>query len=416
MNPPSMTEFFNKLSKKVGLNIPYFLTSSFWVVLRYSLLGILSLVTSIGFARLGSQTLYGQYQFVISLVSFFSVITLPGLNIVALKAVVNNLPGIIRDTARLCFRLSLVVGIVIILIGAYYLFKVQDTAIGWAFISAGIFVPFFYGPNGWYTFYEGKLDFASPTQRVLLMNGLVTMALLYGLWHDWPLIWLIAAYFAITSLLTSLYYLQVSHRIPHKPQPVDMKAGINYTLQKWTLTLPETLQPLILTLVYDFATLGSFLIAYTLVNSAVGLVGALASTYFPLLMKYKQLPHKKIIMQNLAIGFVLASAYFVVVRFAFVPLYGANNTTSYQLAQYFSGIVLFLPLKLYFSNYFTAHARHKPIIISSIISYSIAVVVFFVLSNHMVTALVSYLYTSHLVMIGMLGFSYLRSIRQPTHP
>src|SRR3989304_3173984 len=94
------------LSKRAGLNLRYFLTSGSWVAGRYVLMGLLSLGISVAFARLGTAELYGQYQFVLAVVSFLSILSLPGLNTVTLIAVAKGIPRVLVDATRVCFRAS----------------------------------------------------------------------------------------------------------------------------------------------------------------------------------------------------------------------------------------------------------------------------------------------------------------------
>jgi len=403
----------SRLSQKVGLDLDYFLPSGLWVGARYTILGILSLGISIAFARLGTAELYGQYQFSLALVSFLSVLTIPGLNTVALIAVAKGIPKVLLSATRICFQAGWLVSVLVALIGIYYLTIKDQPAVGWSLVGASALLPFFYGPNGWYTYYEGKRDFQSTTKRILLTNGLVALLLLWGLWQDWSLPILVIGYFFVNAALTTFYYQEIRKKISSDP-PVnaDVKAGVLYTLQKSSYTLPDTIQPLLISSLFGFGTLGIFMIAYALVNSANGLIGALSATYFPLLLKYKKLVHGRIVLQNLGLGLLLAIAYFSFVTVLFIPLYGTRFIDSFQLAQYFSGVVVLMPLKLYFSSYFTAQNAPGLLIRTNLASYAIAVAVFLLVgTTSVIASFVSYYAALQLATVIILGIAYYRRVR-----
>jgi O-antigen/teichoic acid export membrane protein len=400
----------DRLGKKAGLNLQYFLASGLWVSVRYVLMGLLSLAISVAFARLGGKELYGQYQFILAIVAFLSILSIPGLNIVSLKAVAKGAPNVLIAATRVCFKAAWLASLAVLVIGIYYLNFRGETAVGWSLVTASLLIPFFYGPNGWYTYYEGNLDFRSPTKRVLLTNGLVALVILLGLFQHWSLAVLVGSYFLINAVLSVFFYLEVKKKIREPaPKNVDVKNGVFYTLQKSSSALPQTIQPLIISSFFGYGTLGVFMIAYTLVNSASGLVGALSATYFPLLMKYTKLWHRRIIFQNLVLGILLAGAYWVFVKLLFVPLYGANFLDSYSLARYFAVAVALLPLQLYFQNYFTANTRPGLIVGANLASFAVALAVFLGLRGTGITqSLIGYVYALGLSSILILGLAYWR--------
>jgi len=403
----------HQLSQKVGLDLDYFLPSGLWVAMRYILLGIFSLGISIAFARLGTAELYGQYQFSLAVVSFLSVLALPGLNTVSLIAAAKGMPKVLLSATRVCFQASWLVSVLVAVIGIYYLAAKNQLGVGWSLVGASALLPLFYGPNGWYAYYEGQRDFRSTTKRILLTNGLIALLLLFGLWQDWSLPALVVSYFLVNAVLTVFFYQEVRKRIDNDtPAHVDVKAGVLYTLQKSSSTLPDTVHPLVVSSLYGFGTLGIFMIAYTLVNSASGLISALSATYFPLLLKYKKLVHGKIVLQNMALGLVLAAGYTIFVTYLFAPLYGERFLESFRLAQYFSSAVALIPLKLYFASYFTAHNEPGLVIRANLASYATALAVFLLLGVVGVTgSLVGYYVTLQLAAAFILGTAYYHRVR-----
>jgi len=368
------------LSRKIGLNLEYFLSSGSWVAARYIFLGLLSLGISIAFARLSTAELYGKYHFTLAVINFLSLLSLPGLNTMALIAAAKGSPQTIIATTRIGFRMSWLMSALAVLIGIYYLLVQLQPGLGWALIGASAFLPFFFGPNAWYAYYEGdRRDFRSTTVRIILANGLVFLALLVGLWQDWSLPALVTIYFAVNAALTVWFYQEVRKKITEiKPVKINIWEGIRYTSQKSSTTLPETIQPVVISTLLGFDQLGIFMIAYTLVHSASGLLGALSATYFPLLVSYKKILHGRIVWQTIGLGLFVAITYWLFVTLMFRPLYGERFHESFQLAQYFAPVVALIPLKLYLANYFTTHDQPSFVARANTASYTIALAVFLV--------------------------------------
>jgi O-antigen/teichoic acid export membrane protein len=413
-----LTLFVEQLEKRTGLNLRYFAVSGFWVTIRYILLGLLSLATSVAFARLATQEIYGQYQFVFSIISLLSLLSLPGLNTISLRGVSKGLLGTVLTTTKLSFRASWLVALGACLTGLFFLVVKDEPTTGWSLIGVSVFLPFLYGTNTWYTYYEGQMDFRSPTIRIPSMIALGALWLVIGIWQQWSLSALIIGYFGISAVITSLYYLEVVRNLQQTQSnkttdAVSPRLGIAYTLQKFSSSIPDTVQTLLVASLYDYSSLGVISIGYILINSASGLIGALSSTYFPLLMKYKQLPHGRIILQNLVIGVVLVAVYYIFVRIAFVPIYGGQLQNSFYLALSLSGALIFLPLRLYFASYLTAHHAPSALTMANIVSYLLAASVFLTLRTWAPTnAFTAYFYVLQGSTVLILGFLYWQRTKQ----
>lgn len=410
----SLDSLLDWAGEKLGLNVRYFVASGSWVAARYILLGLLSLALSVAFARLGGKELYGEYQFSLAVVGFLSFLSLPGLNTVGLRAVASGKLGVLVSATRASFRISFLMSLIVALVGVYYLTSRGHVAVGWSLVAASILLPFFYGPNGWIAYYEGRLNFHAPTKRILLLNALLALFLLAGLWKHWPLPALVVGYYLVNASLTTAFYREVRKRIRDKvPKNVDLKAGALYTLQKFSSTVPDTAQPFVISTLFGYGALGIFMVAYTLANSASGLMGALAATYFPLLIKYARLSHLRIVLQNVVLGVLLAGAYWLFITVFFIPLYGMQFLDSFYLAQYFTGMVALLPLRLYLTNYFTAQTSGKIVTIANLVAFSIAIINFFLLTDFGLNeALIGYTYSLQISMVLILGVAYYRRVHK----
>lgn len=147
-----------KYGDKLGLDLPYFIGNGFWVSIRLFFEILAGLALSVAFARLATQEMYGQYQFVLSVFALVSILSIPGLNTSIIKSAAEGKDGDYRSVVKTSFYWSFIGVPIIFLIGGYYYF-IGSVSLGGAFMVAAIFFPFFYAPNTWYSFLQGKKRF-----------------------------------------------------------------------------------------------------------------------------------------------------------------------------------------------------------------------------------------------------------------
>lgn len=397
-------DWLDRLEVRLGVNLRAAATHGGWVTLRYACLAALSLLVSVSFARLGTPELYGQYQLVLSILALLSFLTLPGLNTLSLRAIAQGAPGMLRRATRLSFSLAAGAG----LLGAGYaalLLARGETELGWALAVGSLALPFVYGPNAWYTYYEGRRDFRHPSLRVVALSAIASSLIVVGLRLDWPLVGLVATFVGTSGLLTSLYYWEVRPKLGPPAPTLDLGLALRYTLQKVSATLPDAIQPMVIVAVFDVVTLGFFTIAYTVANAASGFLAALAATYFPSLVTARRLNHRPVLLGQLGLGIIIALGYWLIVRLGFLPLFGTEVGPSYQLALLLTPIIGLLPLRQYLVTFLTAKGAPSGTIWANLSSLALAIV-WLLASSQLgsLPALVGYLAVLHgtaiLILLG----------------
>ncbi len=408
----------NYLSKKFGIDLNYFLPQGILVAGRFVVTTLITLLISVAFARLTSKETFGQYQYVLSIASLLSIFSLPGLNTAALRAFVEGDEHAIQRSVRYSFLGSLIASLILVVFGLYDSIHGQRM-LGMAIALSGVFMPFFYAPNNWYLYYEGKLNFRSSTLRLIAANLILLIGILIGLKNGFNLVGLVLLYFGLNATLTVYFYLEGKKKVT---SPVTIsKLNINYaircTIQKFTGTLGENIQSVAVSTLFGFANLAIYQVAQSFVNAFVGLTGALSATYFPLLVKYKRFNHTLIVIQHIIIGIIFWLGYLVAVRFLFTPLYGIKYHESIELAHRLSFIVIVLPLRVYLCNFLSVQDRNQFVIGTNLVASAIALSLFYVVKNQgFFPAAILYLYSLNLLMVlpllGFYLFSTAKSQRQ----
>jgi len=390
-------ELLLKYSRKIGLDLPYFIKHSFWITIRYVVVGLFGLLITVGFARLGTKELLGQYQYVISILALLSIFSLPGLNLAALREVTKGNTGAVRQAIWKSFKWSWLAFPIIIGYGIFT-FLHGRPLLGEALILAGILFPFFYAPNTWYVFYEGRSHFKLVTARIILSTIIINLALFAGLYAKIGLFWLIAIYFGVNAVCSWFFYGEMKSKMKSASAPLDMKYGLSCTVQKFTFSLTDALPPIVISFIFGFASVAIYQITYLSLSLIAGFVTALSATYLPLLFKYQKLNHKKFAALNLLIGLLMFAGFLIFIRLFFILFYGEQYRASYDLAWIFSFLIITFPLRTYLINFFTSRDKNKLIIIFNLIANLCApVMLYLTKGSGFIFSASAYLYSLQLI-------------------
>lgn len=375
--------FANLVSQAFGVDGDYLLRSGFWVSFRYGFVSIIGLATTILFTRMAPKEVYGAYQYVISFVAFFSFLSLPGLNMAALKAVAKGNDGAVFQAIKWSF-LSGLLGIPCIIGYGLYYSGAQEIPLALLVAVALAFVPF-YAFNTWYVFYEGRQDFFSVAWRALLAAVVSFLALWAMLLLGASLTTIVLVYFG-TGILSSLVFsAEIWLRLRRSPaavfvpagEPLDVGYGLGVTGQKLVFNASETLPLMVIGSVYGFVEVAVFQVAFFVYSSVSGYVGALVAMYIPRLFSGTRLERGKMITHNLFSGVLIAGgmAAFLVAIFPF--LFGNGYRESMHIAWYLLPAVALLPLKSYLTSYFTANHQLTLTVAAYLVGNSLAGIAFY---------------------------------------
>lgn len=195
-----------KYGRKMGLDLTYFMKNGFYTVLRQGIEGVAGIFLAIVFARLASQEIYGQYQFILSIFATVSILSIPGLNVSLINSVAKGSDGDYKKVVKASFFWSLLGVPALLAIGAYYFFF-GNHSLGIGLMVAAVFFPFFYAPNTWYSFLQAKERFDillrySSIQAIL--NALATIIIIFFSRNN--LFPILVVYLASYTFFNGYYY------------------------------------------------------------------------------------------------------------------------------------------------------------------------------------------------------------------
>lgn len=396
--------------KKIGLDLNYFIKSGFWITFRYGFVSLFGLALSIGFARLATKELLGEYQMILAFLSLISIFSLPGLNLSALKSVTRGDDGAVVKAVRLSFLGSLMALPFIAGYAAYIFFIQGNSLIGLAFLLGAFFFPFFYAFNTWYVFYEARSIFYPVTWRVTLLSLLTTLGLLGALSLQANLLMLLAIYFGVNSLFNGIFFWEVWKRVKKekkREESLDIGYGLSVSGQKFVFSLAENLPVLALSFLFGFETLALFQIAYFFISAIAGLMSGLSAAYLPLLFRYKKLAYGRVLVQNIVIGIILFVVFRIFLEVFFIFMYGEAYRESLSIARNLSFLLIFFPLKTFLLNFLTTQSKNLAIVITFLFANAVSLAVLYTAKNIPFPVSVSfYLYALNISLVIPLLFIY----------
>ncbi len=362
--------FLESLGKRVGLDLTYFLKSGFWVSVRYGLIAFLGVVLSVGFTRLGTKELFGQYQSVLALLSLLSVFSLPGLSMAAFKCAVAGDDSAVLKAVRYSFYTSLLALPFIVSYAAYAFWWQEEVQYAEALILGALFFPFLYATNKWYVVYEAHSIFAAVTWRMLLLTVVTTFGVLATLFFHGGLLAALLVFFLTTAFFHGFFSLEVKKKLKQKEEKhsLNIRYGVFVSLQKFAFSLSENVPTLVISFLFGFELLALFQVAFLTVNAVAGFLNGLGATYLPLLFRYQKLAHGRIFLQNIVLGVLLFIVFRIFLELLFIPLYGEAYQESFSIARMLSWLVILFPLKSFLINYFTVNDKNLLIVGVSVLA------------------------------------------------
>lgn len=178
-------------------------------------MGVKLLINSLGalaiyiaFARFSSKETFGQYQFIISVFSIIYIFSIPGFNTSLLRSVALGFDGDYREVVKKSFLWSLLAVPIFFILGAYY-YVFESHALGFSLLLASVFFPFFYAPNTWEWFLQGKhkFDVLAKFSSIQSLFNMVATILVIILSKD-NLVLIVLFYFVSYTFFNGLYYFK----------------------------------------------------------------------------------------------------------------------------------------------------------------------------------------------------------------
>lgn len=373
------SEFYGK---KIGLDLSYFIKNGFWMTLRQIADIIIGTALFAVFARLVAKEAFGYYQFVMAVFAVVSITSIPGLNTSVLREVARGYDGEYASAVKKSFFWSLTGVPVIALVGFYY-YMFDNRELGTILMVTSIFFPFFYAPNTWSAFLQGKCEYKKFTIFGIvqsLANAIATIAVIY--FNNNALL-VISAYLFSYSIFNIIYYYKsLSYIENNKNSGEAMKYGWFLTKINFFNFAAENVDKIIIGTLMSPVSLAIFSIVSALPFKLKMFVKSIFSITFPKMSQdnfravdfIKRKQGRIILIFASIFSIIFGVAYFSLVIPVSKFFFGDNYSDYYYYGKYFAILVVTHTPLLIANWYLQAKKMSKSIAYINIVSFFIKII------------------------------------------
>ena len=324
------------LSKRLQLDVRYFLKGGAWLSLPFLVNYGLGLVRTIFFARFTSQEVYGQFGFINSTSSTFDVFTLPGVNTALTETVARGNLGSLAVAAKARARWSLLATLGMAGVALYYAYQGQ-THLVLGLLLAGLLSPLISAFQVVQAYYSGRKRFDIVSYLMVAYTILSTASIFLVIWLEKGLVWLVAASSGTQLVLYFILYQRAAAEARHAPQdPEVIRYGRALTWAGAISMLAFEMDGFNLGITTGFAELAIYSIASVFPEAIKNFMKMLTPMAMP---KIAENPDKRIysphtrhlLLLMTGANILIVAAAMLVIPFIIILLYGENYRASISL-------------------------------------------------------------------------------------
>lgn len=286
-----------KAERFFRVDIRYILTSSSWIAAGKIFASLIAFALSIAYARYLPKAVYGDYRYILSVLSVAGIFAVPGVGVAMARSVARGFEGTFRRGGKIIFLASF--GISIVGIGcAIYFFYAGNIFLAWGFIITSIFIPLVEGLGNWRNYYDGKKAFKVKTILntidqlsygffMLLGVGIIYV---FELSTGPSLLVLLIAYSLGEGLTNAFFFVQTLKKIPRNAaqEPGALRYGLHLSLANIPATIANYIDTILLYTFTGPATVAIYSFAIALPEQIKAYLGIVADISFPKLAQTTQ--------------------------------------------------------------------------------------------------------------------------------
>ncbi len=205
--------FLRWSEKYTKMDMVYLARGSFWSIAGQVSASLIALTLSIAMARYVPKDIYGQYKYVLAIVSTLSAFSLSGIGTAVLQSAARDFDGALADGFKANMRWSFAIFIGTFALGGYYLIA-GNFILGLGILIGGTVTPFLASYNLYSPFLSGKKEFALQAWYADFVTNIVPAVALIATAIIAPQPFsLVTAYFVANLAATAYAYWRTASRL-----------------------------------------------------------------------------------------------------------------------------------------------------------------------------------------------------------
>jgi len=208
-------DFLRYTERYTKTDMVYLARSGFWINLNVLIVTLCTFFLSIALANLLPASVYGTYQYLLSLATIIGALTLTGMNYAVTTAVARGNEGVFAESVSLQIKWSVVPVLISFAVAGYYLYY-GNVVLGVGLLAIGILVPIINTANTYTAFLNGKKDFERAFVYSSVLNIAYYGSILFGVLYLKDALLLLLINLGINALLAFFLYVRTHiHYLPN---------------------------------------------------------------------------------------------------------------------------------------------------------------------------------------------------------
>jgi len=277
----STKSIIKELKKYLQIDLKYYIKNTFYLLSAEGVSRIFGLLLSIAFARLLSKEIYGQWNYIFSIVSIVAILTLPGINTSITQAVARGYDVVFVSGTKERLRWGAWGSLVLFAIGVYY-FLNGSVLLGKCFMLSAIFMPFYESLQTYNAFLSGKKMFNRIAKYRTIAQACAISLTVSAIYLSKDLITILLVYLVSFSVIRGYLWKRTLRDIRTiRDDPRALSFGRHLTVMNIPGTISAWGDKVIIGLILSFPELAIYSIAKAYSTLVRSLLSPIATLTFP---------------------------------------------------------------------------------------------------------------------------------------
>ncbi len=232
--------FLKKTQKYTGTDNIYLATQGSYLAIGNIINALASFLLAMAFARLLPKETYGEYRYLLSIITMVGIFALPGMDDALLQAVAKKFEGFIKNAFKEKFRWGILGSVICLSVAGYFFYK-NNLDLMTSFVIAAIFFPLMESSSLYLSYLGGKKLFGIQMKYSTLTQIIAAFAIIITLFFTQSIIALTAIYFLSNTLMRVLFLLRSLKKFPPNTNNQEEKEFIKFGKHLSFLRIVQTI-------------------------------------------------------------------------------------------------------------------------------------------------------------------------------
>jgi len=274
-------KLLDRIGKYLQLDLYYYIKNAIYLISSQLGTDLARFALSIAFAWLVTQEVYGQWNFILSVVGICIILTLPGMGTAITQSVSTGHDRVLVRGTKQRFKWGIWGTIAVLGVGIYY-FLSGDATIGKSLMIASLLFPFYHCFHTFAAFFSGKKQFNKVAKYQLItqvVSVLVTIAVIY---FSRSLILIVTIYLFSFSVLRGYFFRSAYQNMENQSDdPQAVTFGGHLTVSIIPTEIRQHYDRIIIALFLSFPELAIYAIALGFADIVFSFSSIIATLILP---------------------------------------------------------------------------------------------------------------------------------------